>query len=163
MYGPELKAWRESVGLSATGLGHLLDVKTRTIGYWEGFEDPLPPAGVLEDISKVVSALENRLRILGSQIAATSAPILLAYRTLEDVKAMDPDSYRVGVTPMGYRAVLWANRCGRPLRYLEVPEYVRWLKANGIADSLESRALWAQGFPPINQRNAPNDMLVGDH
>lgn len=162
LYGPELKCWRESVGLSATGLGHLLGIKTRTIGYWEGFEDPVPPPGVLADISRVVSALENRLAFLRGEIEASSAPIFLAYRTLEDVKDMDPASYRVGVTPISYRALLWANRGGRPIRYLEVPEYRKWLRVGNTPDTLERRALWAQGFEPVNQRNAPEGMRVAD-
>ena len=163
MYGPELKAWRESVGLSATGLGHLLGIKTRTINYWDNFETPPPPEGVQALIAEVKAALEARLALLGSQLAATSAPVLLAYRSLECIKDMDPVSYRVGVTPMSYRALLWANRCGRPLRYLEVPEYRRWMADTGVGDSLEARALWAQGFEPINQRNAPAGMRVDDH
>jgi len=150
------------VGLSASGLGHLLGIKTRTIGYWLNFESPVPPPGVLEAISQAVFALENRLAFLREQLAQTSAPIFLVYRTLEDIKQFDPDSYRVGLTPEGHRALLWATRKGRPLRYLEAPEYARWLASTGVPDTLESRALWAQGFEPINQRNAPAGMKVAD-
>lgn len=110
----------------------------------------------------MLSTLQNRLLFLQTQIASTDAPVLLAYRTLEDIKDLDLESYRVGVTPEAHRALLWRARGGRPIRYLEVPEYGRWLRATGVADSLESRALWAQGFEPINQRNAPNSMRVAD-
>lgn len=162
MLGPEIKACRESLGLSASGLGQLLGVRTRTIGYWENFESPPPPPGVLEDISRVLSVLENRLLFLRGEMARTQAPVLLVYRTLEDIKQFDLESYRAGVSAEAYRAAAWGERRGRAIRYLEAPEYARWLRATGTPDSLEGRALWAQSFEPINQRNAPGGMRVAD-
>lgn len=153
LYGPELKAWRESVGLSAADMSRLLGVKTRTVNYWEAGDDPHFSPELSGDISRAISTLENRLLFLRREIEASSVPVLLAYRSQEDVKVLDPESHLAGVTPEGYRAVLWACRAGKRIRYLEVPEYVRWL--GSTPDSLENRALWAQSFEPTPQRNSP--------
>lgn len=159
LHGPELKTWRESVHLAIPDLSRLLGIKGRTIGYWENFEDPLPPEGVLTLISQVKNALEDRLRFLRDKLADTSAPVFLAYRTQEDIELFDPTSHRAGVTPAAYRALLAQTAAGRPIRWLEADHYSRWLHETGAQDTLECRAVWATGFKPICQRNAPGGML----
>lgn len=138
-------------------MAHLLGVKTRTLQYWERSDAPTLSAGILGDISRVVFYLDARLQFLRAQLVEARPEFLLAYREPDDLKQLDPDSYAVGVTPEAYQMLLWHVRealaVPMAIRYLEVPDYVRWLK--GRADSLELRDAWAKVTPPAVVRTAP--------
>lgn len=162
MHGPMLKSWLDANGLTPNDLARVLDIKVRTIKYWLNFERPAPPEGVVQLIEQFIATFEARVEYLWQQSAASLAPIFLAYRAPEDLAHFDPESFQAGITPAVYRVILWRARTGRPIRFLEAAEYSRWLSTTGVPDSLESRALWAQGFEPINQRNAPAGMLNED-
>jgi hypothetical protein len=118
MHGPELKSWLDSVALNSNDLGRMLDIKVRTVKYWINFEQPTPPGPVLEMIRTLVSRFEARAGELERELRTTQAPTLLAYRTLEDLAALDPQSFEAGFTPASYRALLWRNRAGRAIRFL---------------------------------------------
>lgn len=91
MTGAEFKCTRESLGLTSSNLGNILNVDPRTIRAWEEEKYPIP-TGIIHELHKIQIETDDQVDYYLDQFEHGPTPVLITYRTDPEYHQYHPGS-----------------------------------------------------------------------